>query len=140
MVIALIAKRRQSEDGQRKWVNYSCKRGRQWYDVKFVHDCAPPKVYDIDKPNNVLRSFIDTDENGSNVTVRGGRQILYVESYKELSVDELKTAVDAELAIVKKFREARKANTRNFFAGDTPPTGVDMPSGTENPQDGDLPF
>lgn len=144
MVLALIAKRRQSEDGQRKWVNFTCVRGGVWYDVKFVHDCAPPAVYDIDKPNNVLRAIIEVDENGSNVAVKNGRNVLFVEHYTALPVDDpqFKAAVEAERLFVNKKREERKAATRSFFAGEAPPQPVDYPDGSENPPptDDDLPY
>lgn len=145
MVLVLIAKRKQSEDGQRKWVNFTCIRGGVWYDVKFVHDCAPPVVYDIDKPNNVLRAFIDCDETQSNVATRGGRNILYVENYSALAKDDpkLKEAVEAERAFINKKRDERKAATRSFYANEAPPKPVDYPDGSENappPDDDDLPY
>lgn len=141
MILTLIAKQRTSADGNQKWYNFSTKRGNAWYDVKFVHDCAPPKVYNIERNKDsgarVMRAFINVDETTSNVSDKGGRLTLYVNDFKQLSDAELKTAVEAERKVVEDFRAKRQKETRDFFTDGTPPPPAELATDGLLPVDDD---
>lgn len=116
MICTLICKKRESEDG-RKWVNYSMLKGKKWYNVKFVKECAAPQVHKI--ADGVIRSFIElTADCTYDIREQGTNATLFVENYKNLNDEQLKSAITAETAKVEKYRAEREKARVNFLADD----------------------
>lgn len=143
MVIVCIVKERISRDSKKRWYSFSTIRNGKWYDVKFVHDAAAPAVYDIDKPNKIMRAFIDIEQNDVDIAQHNGRDILYVNKYTAPSTDMMKSCVTEERDRIKKFRDERKQKVVSFFSDSIPPqeveTGIDK-SGLSEVKDLELGF
>lgn len=122
MICTLICKKREAEDG-RKWVNFSMLRGKKWYNVKFVKECAPPQVQKI--AEGVGRAFIDlTPDDKYDIREQGSNATLFVESYKNLSEDALKKCVADEIAKVEKYRADHEKARVDFL---TPVDDAELP-------------
>lgn len=140
MILSLIAKQRVTETN--KWWNFSTLRKGVWYDVKFVHDAAPPKVYDIDKPNKVMRAYVSVTPEQCDIADKNGRKTIFVNDYSTLSADDMKPYVEADRARIAEFREKRNKEKMNFFDDNVAPTAVDTPDPVKMPPPtaDDLPF
>lgn len=115
MVVTLIAKKRESEDG-RKWINFSTLKRGKWYNVKFIKDCAPPQVHKV--ADGVLRAFVDlTADSKFDISPKGNGTI-FVETYNPVVADALESAIAAEKVKIDKFREKREKERMDFIAPD----------------------
>lgn len=113
MICTLICKKREAEDG-RKWVNYSMLKGKQWYNVKFVKECAPPQVHKI--ADGIGRSFISlTADHKYDLREQDNSSTLFVESYDNLNAEELRTAILSETEKVEQYRKEREKARVNFL-------------------------
>lgn len=123
MICTLICKKRESDDGLRKWVNYSMVKGAKngkggtWYNVKFVKDCAAPQVHKI--AEGVGRAFIELDATCTyDIKEQASGNTLFVESYKNLTDDTLKEHIAAETKRVEEYRAEREKARKNFLDDD----------------------
>lgn len=115
MICVLIPKLRETDKG--KWVSYSTLKGKQWYSVKFVKECAPPRLHEV--AQGVYRGFIDLqEEHEFNVATEGKYKVLYVETYGTPSADSLKRAMAAETKRIEAYRAEREAERMDFLAPD----------------------
>lgn len=111
MILTLIAKKRE-QDGK-KWTNFSFVKNEKWYSVKFVKDCAPPQVYEV--ADGVKRAFIELTKENKFDIVEGGRAVIFVENYNELSAEALTAAVNAEKKKIETYRQKREQDRINFL-------------------------
>lgn len=111
MIMTLIAKKR--EKGGKKWTNFLFVKNEKWYSVKFVKDCAPPKIYKV--ADGIRRAFIElTQENKFDIK-EGERAVIFVENYNELSAEALTAAINAETKKIEAYRQKREQDKINFL-------------------------
>lgn len=115
MIFTLICKKRETEDN-RKWINYSMCKGKVWYNVKFVKECAAPQLHKI--MDNVERAFIKLEltDKYDIVYKSNNSRILFVESYSDLTDDELKAAIAAETKKIEDYRKAKEKVRIEFLS------------------------
>ena len=122
MLFTLICKKRVSDDG-RKWTNYNLLRGKKWYSVKFVKDCAPPQNYKIDE--GIYRAFIDLS-NKDKFDLKENADCyntIFVESYGAVTPEIAEKHIAIEKERVDKYREEKEKNKIDFIT----PSDEDLP-------------
>ena len=101
-------------DGK-KWTNFLTKKGEEWYKVKFVKGCQPPKIHTI--LDSVKRAFIGLDTNSTfNVANSPYGKILYIESFVTLSNERVDSLISSEKLKVSEYRETREKEKLSFLA------------------------
>lgn len=128
--IILFCKAKEHEG--KKWTNFSTKRGKEWYSVRFVKGCPTPNTHEV--VEGIRRAFVGLSAKCVyNIANSDFGKVLYVESFEDISDERLSHLLSNEKAKIVEYRAKREAEKISFLS-------VEEDELIENQEDEDLQF